>query len=534
MKPFDVSQCQISTLSPLHLGCGEDYLPTHYVLKDGYLHAYGDAALLQALGPAGLERLVNTMESGRPDAILNVRREVLNHADRLVPIASHRVWAAPGVASLYQSRITSVAQKESNRRITNELAIQRTFSNPYSHLPVLPGSAVKGAIRTAWLDHLNRGQAADRAEKPRQLEQRLLGNSHITDDPFSLLKVSDATYESEPGIKPGEVWFAVSRKRRPHPERKASGVSTLLECIGAGRDGCFRLDMRFFDASHRSTSTAVPASRQQLAKICNAYYVPKLLQELEQLADGAGYLDNGWAKTIKNLLTGELRQALLDHKAMILRLGKHSGAEDKTLNGARSIRIKTPKDQRDKYQSHTNEVRLAAQSKQENASLLPFGWVLVEFDDTPPLPGVRTLLAELSAPAAARRKQEQQLRETRKQALAQQAQEQQRAREQAEAAARAEAEQAQRQAELAKQPPEIQAMAAFEDALRANPAARGEGPSGQLYEQLRELVLSAANWPEPHRRACRELMATGFEFLGINRKKSKKAKELWKSLGDDA
>lgn len=531
--PFSISQCRISTLSPLHLGCGEDYLPTHYVIQNDYLHAYGDQQLLQALGPQGLTRLLHIVESGKPDAILNARREVLNHADRLVPLASHSVWVANGVARLYQDRVVSVAQRETDRHITNELAIQRTYSNPFNHQPVLPGSAVKGAIRTAWLNRLNKGANTQRGEKSQALEQRLLEKGRkVEEDPFYLLKVADAGYHSPHQLKAGEIWFAVSRKRQPHPDRQPSNLNTLLECIGPGRDRCFGLDIRFLDGSLRGGSRLVPLNQKELIDACNLYYVPKLLKELNQLGEQAGYLAAGWVSGLKTLLAGELGQALQQGQAMLLRLGKHSGAEDKTLDGARSIRIKTPKGQDDKFLPHTTEVRLAAQTSQQPTALLPFGWVLVEFEHTPPLPGVRTLLADLSEPARARQGQEQQQESARQQALAEQALAAQRAREQAEAAARAAEEQARRQAELASLPPQMQAMAALREAMDANPAARGEGPTGVLYQQLRELAMAATDWPKEHRLACRELVADAFAFLGIDRKKNKKAKELWSRLGE--
>ncbi|MGB1091172.1 MAG: hypothetical protein ACPGYX_03525, partial [Oceanobacter sp.] len=68
--------CTLSTLGPVHLGTGEDYLPTHYIIDDGYLHAFDDMALLKGLGPQGLNNLLTLVEQGDDSAILAVRREI--------------------------------------------------------------------------------------------------------------------------------------------------------------------------------------------------------------------------------------------------------------------------------------------------------------------------------------------------------------------------------------------------------------------------------------------------------------------------
>lgn len=530
-QPFVTHQCLLSTLSPLHLGCGQDYQPTGYVMRDGYLHAFGEQQLAQGLGPQGMKRILDIIERGDDSALRGVQNEIYQQADKLVPLASHSVWAAHGVSDLYQKRVGQVAQREERRSAHNKLEIQRTFANPYDQRPVLTGSAVKGAIRTAWLDYLNNGQPLEHGERHKELQQRLLGSGRVEEDPFYLLKVSDASYAHPDKLMSGEIWFAVGVKRKPVEGQRPTAVNTMLECIGPWRSRCFNFDIRFLDGSLRRTSKSVPQNREQLIAACNRYYLPKLVRELKQLT-GTEYLDQDWAQAVHALLAGELGNALENNRAMLLRLGKHSGAEDKTLNGVRSIMIKGKSGAQNTYRAETTEVCLASHAKDAQKGLLPFGWVLVEFSDQH-LDESKGVIRRAAEPVYQRQQQEQSwiaLRDEARERAMGEAEEQ--ARRKADQQAAEEAEQRRAQ-ELASQPLEVQIAEAFRVQLSCDAASKGNGLGSALGQALRDFIEQAAQWPPEYRILARQLVNDAFIHLDVNRKKNAKAKELWRTLGDD-
>lgn len=536
MSFFISLNARLSTLGPLHLGSGEDYYPTGYVIKDGYLHAFNDSALLQALGSNGTQQLAKLAETGSEDSLREIQRHIHGKAEKLQALATHSVWVTPGIAAFYDSRVRQVAQREAGgRRVQNRLQIQRTFANPHNHQPIIPGSALKGAIRTAWLDHLNSGQHAESGEKNQELQKRLLGNKGITDDPFSLLKVSDAPYQHPEKLGASEVWFGISRKRRQLPDRSPQGVQNLLECIGPWRAHAFSFDIRFMEGGLRQTSTRAPSNPAELIKVCNAYYLPKLKEELATLGEREGYFSQNWQRPLQQLLTGELGHALTSGKAMLLRLGKHSGAEDKTLNGLRQIKILTKRDpatrrQGSENREHTTEVRLAARQSSELKDLLPFGWVLVEFDYE--LPQTHAFLRQQAEPTYQRQQQEAGWAEHR---LAAQRQQEQKAAEQRqlekEKAAAAEAEK-QRLAARENLPPEQKKLEEFAEKLNKDTASIGKGLGSPLADDLRTLIKEAEGWSAEWRPQAREQVQKAFEHLKVDRKKNDKAKELWKRLAE--
>lgn len=533
--PFQHIPCRLSTLSPLHLGCGEDYQPTGYVIHDGYLHAFADHQLIRALGAAGVNKLAQLAARGDDDSLRAIQREIHQQTERLVPLASHSVWVQPGIASLYASRVGQVAQREQGgRKIHNQLEIRRTFHNPFDQQPVIPGSAVKGAIRTAWLDLLNDGAKAQPQEKAGDLQKRLLDYRKVDEDPFYLLKIGDAAYRHE--LPAGEIWYSVSRKRNPTAEHPPAAIYNQLECIGGARRHAFELDLRLLDGSLRQTSRRVPQTLAELAGACNRYYLPRLRRELYQLGEQRDYLDRQWCKSIARLLDGELGAALEGNRAILLRLGRHGGAEDKTLDGLRQIKILTGrKDGRmtSENRAGTTEIRLAAADRNQQQGLLPFGWVLLEFADAP-LPQTHAALDELAAPARQRAAGLQHWQQLREQARleAERSAAAARAREAARAAER-EAE-ARRTEALATLSDEQRRIAELADQLAGDQAGRGKGLGSPLGQVLRESVLAAETWSAPDKAALRELLGRCFDHLGVDRRKNAKARELWQKLGENA
>lgn len=89
-----------------------------------------------------------------------------------------------------------------------------------------------------------------------------------------------------------------------------------------------------------------------------------------------------------------------------------------------------------------------------------------------------------------------------------------------------------RMEERAKLPPEQQAIVAFEDQLHADTESKGKGLGTPLGAELRQLVEAAEHWEPQWRQQVQAITKDVFEYLGVNRKKSKAAKDLWRRLND--
>ncbi|GEM_PF-424818 len=432
----------VTPLSPVHMGTDADYEPTGYVIDDGALFEFDGIGALAALPAAERERLDRILAAKADDRML---REVQGffHAnrERLIGHSRRQVRVNPTIEAFYKDRVGQVAQHEQGgRKVQNKLEIQRTAWNPVSGRPILPGSGLKGAIRTALLNtallnKVNRGQRLKHNERNGELQTRLFdfrpGKFEL--DPMRLIHLGDAPLDAGVGLAT-RVWFALNRKKHPvekngvliQSQAEQRNLYQLLECLPPLHPRAFAGSLTVQDLDPVGNAPNTPKQRfsiDEIALACNGFYRSILGDELELLAQ-RGYVDTDWKKRIERLLDA-LQPAFDAGRAFLLRAGRHSGAESVTLNGVRSIRIKDRRvekgfaneirDAKRNYTSMDDNVLiykgeeiplpvklrdlsvtksgelyyflpksktlwLAGHERQAQRGLLPFGWLLVEID----------------------------------------------------------------------------------------------------------------------------------------------------------
>ena len=386
----------LTPLSPIHIGCGEDFEPTNYVIEDGILYGFDPA---RAALPENLGKRLG--ELGDKADLLGIQRFFREYAAHFTPHADTLIPVAQGLAADYQKQVGQVANRESNgNRVFNQLFIERaSHTNGQSYIP---GSSFKGVLRTGWLDKINNGQRVTDADERRngnKLEKRLLQGDFAT-SPLRLVKPSDLMASSDIAR---QVFYAVNLKKdrvvdkATGQERIPRGVVTRKECILPGQYRAFAgsLTLQNLGTHHGNRNTPSQSLRlqdlTQLAHLVNDYHLPRLYSELQTL-DQRGLLNPTWKKAIETLLTAEIKPLLKAGRALLIRLGRYGGAESKTLSGAgvAQIKIMQGKGQPASYESHTKTVWLAAETGDDRKHLLPFGWALVEIDPQDDLPQLRT------------------------------------------------------------------------------------------------------------------------------------------------
>ncbi|MBB1125595.1 RAMP superfamily CRISPR-associated protein [Thiospirillum jenense] len=419
--------------------------------------------------------------------------------------------------------------------------------------PILPGSSLKGAIRTALLDQVNgdaslqqvpdRRTGGMRRENNQELQQRLFdyraGQFHL--DPMRLVQLGDAADVRSADTLGTEIRYAVNRKRQPvlkdgrELASMAENLRQVIECIPPLRPRAFG-GLLTLQELGKLTGAKLPDPDLRwrltdIAAACNAFYRPQLDDELAQLAS-RGYLDTRWAQTVQQILTTH-GAALAANRAFLLRLGFHSGAESVTLNGVRDIKIMQGKDPktgktRFEYLPVTKTIWLAAHDIQERRELLPFGWVLVETAAVgQALPSWPAELLTATADYSADERRWLQTITGRRAAL-QVALEQLRAREMAQLAA---AEVAQREAEvaaaqLASLSAEARQLAQLRELLARDRAANVKQAGGELSNTLVELLKMAQDsWPAADCAALAALAEEIYAFVGWPSKQKKAARQ---------
>lgn len=383
----------LTPLSPIHIGCGEDFEPTNYVIDDGVLYGFDPSrAVLNDLQRSKL------MDAANRASLLGIQKFFKDNANTFKAQADTLIPVSSGVAAVYEQRVGRAANVEaSGNHVFNQLFIERTMHTGRQSLPYIPGSSFKGAIRTAILDDLNQEQPPKDvqfsfrgdAKSTTAMEKRLLQGDFQT-SPLRLLKVSDMMPAAECETA-RRVMFGVNRKKKQiikdGKELQPKGIAARKECILHGQFRAFVADavLPSLDPHTDSKNTPSPALRpadfKTIAKQSNAYNQTRLRREMGML-DGRGLVNPTWKNSIDTLMAGALGKKLATGDAFLIRLGRYGGAESKTLSGEGvvSIKIMGAKGQPPTFESSTKTVWLAAEREDEQKHLLPFGWAVVEID----------------------------------------------------------------------------------------------------------------------------------------------------------
>lgn len=380
----------ISTLSPVHIGCGEDYEPTNYVIHDKALHYFGEATLASVLSDSDRKDLLTLIDS--QNALSSIQSFIYKKRDKILATGKTRaIPIADSAVRTYEQRIGRVAH--AGNGAINQLEIERTSYHPHAQLPYLPGSSIKGAIRTALLNsELQKrtdlhGIQWDK-KKAKEVETDLLGGKFNT-DPLRLIKVGDANYQLKEGRPASQIRWQINKakKQRDGQETRAS-MQTLLECIpekqGMNFRGQLSLQANIVHQNKRgeSVSASFEYDITALVNACNNYYL-KEWQKERGIIDKLGLANKGWLEWMDRMLAaeGSFGKLMAENNGMLLRVGKHSGAESITLDDIAQIKIMGGRGRPDRYQSETTTLWLASEESNRgnsNGQLLPFGWIFIQ------------------------------------------------------------------------------------------------------------------------------------------------------------
>ena len=534
----EVRQLAITALSPLHIGTGQDLDPTGYVIDGEDLYRFSPEAALRALSASARDELNRILGAAPTVALIKqVQAFFHRHSEALIAEAEQAMPVLPSIADEYRQRIGKTAQQERDRDIINQLQIARTYADVSTARPILPGSSLKGAIRTALLDLQNNGERPPRGERNRDMQQRLFRYHQFDLDPMRLVQVGDARDQSAPDTYATEVRYAVNRKREAvfkdgrELTAQAEQLRQVLECVPPLRPQAFTGLLGIQNVAGLS-SPKLPHpelrwSFKDIADACNRFYQPILKREIQALGN-SGYLARDWGIAILQLLQDK-RAELEDGQAFLLRVGRHSGAESVTLNGARSIKILGARGEAPQFLDAAKTVWLAAGDIQQRTELLPFGWVLVEMaaisDASPPWPAA---LRERFMSLTGTQEQAWTQRVSARRMALREAAAQQRAREQqrAEEAKREQREAKAKAARRANLSAEALKLEDLRERLAQDKAAGRNEKGGELANQLATLLKEAEQgWTGPVCTELADLAEAIHAFIGWPAAKKKQARK---------
>jgi CRISPR-associated protein Csm5 len=182
----------ISFYSPIHIGTGEELEPFQYIIdKDNVLYTFSFHRFAASLSPVDKESLMNIQQNPNESSYTALRRFIRERYDKKEFLS--RVRVSPQVSRIYSERFDSI------ENLLEVAPFIKTMNKPY-----IPGSSLKGAVRTAVLnywadtfgDKIDRNTWEEDILKITYLRDNRK-KTDITKDVFKYLKIPDIPMQDD-------------------------------------------------------------------------------------------------------------------------------------------------------------------------------------------------------------------------------------------------------------------------------------------------------------------------------------------------
>lgn len=338
---------KLSVISPVHIGCGEVYEPTSFFInKEKNLLIHFDIThLLRLLSPKEINRFKEICRKGTTSSIIELMKFIYNRANDS-NIEGHEIPVSKEIVKRYHNLLTNRYNQE-----INQFKIERTVFDSLKGYIYIPGSTIKGAIRTAILNYRYKNHKCNNSKIK---EKDILEYSDFYNDPFRLLKVSDFY----PIHKPRQqICYAINKKRDPKKHSKTSRLPNIIETIEPTTEFIGTISLYSYSPIN-TNNIKQPLTIDEIYKALKYFYHNEKHREEKEIV----YLRNSHTKLNYNL-----------NNKYLLRIGRYCGAQNITIDKCRQIDKSSKKSKK-----HPTTIWLRAHSKKSINNLQTFGWVIME------------------------------------------------------------------------------------------------------------------------------------------------------------
>lgn len=318
---------KVEILAPLHIGDGTDLEPLEYVIVDGYLYKIDTASFLSSLEPESANEL-NALLKGNMDRVtlVKIRKFVQEHFK-------------PEGNFIWKSRVTPTIERLYKERLgapENQVLVYPFIRS--GDRPFLPGSSLKGAIRTALLNYwANELWSVKDDRNSRLTEAEILKATFtskdnrlkpsIEKDPLKALRVEDVFLPEDSTIFAKVSNWNLSKegilKETKIQMIRELTLSSVSDAKALELDVYISLDNRFLKHNHSGLGRR-DLSIKNILDACNSFYRRVLLDEKKRFFD----------KTSPEIAS--IYKKINDEGGTLLRIGWASGFDSMTITKFRN------------------------------------------------------------------------------------------------------------------------------------------------------------------------------------------------------
>ncbi|HHW7506436.1 TPA: RAMP superfamily CRISPR-associated protein [Mannheimia haemolytica] len=372
----------LTPISPIHIGCGEDFEPTNYVIdvKEDLLYEFDPSQL--SLTEEQRSQLLDYIENEPKKQLGNIYSffaKDMNLVEQIKEKSKYIVDVSKELVAEWQSKLGKEVQSEPDSKVFNKLAIERHIYNPLSKQAYIPGSSIKGSIITVILNQYYQQDELTNKERNSDnlselLREKYFGKNTDKNRKDKLLsqciRVSDCmpVYNSVT-----KVFYANNYPKISNPKDRNKGVrgfDVRRESIIGGQYRAYQATLNLLDGKF---------DIKTLFSQIRDFYIP-IFEKESEIQVRKGLLEKRHFENIRKIIENK--------NVALIRLGK-SGSEDKVLqdHSIRQIKVKLKKKEAQVLNSATapkpesTTFWLAGDNDQQESNVLPFGWAILEYSD---------------------------------------------------------------------------------------------------------------------------------------------------------
>ncbi len=304
---------KLTTLTPVHIGTGEVYEPTNFVIDNGYLYEFDEVLFYRSLSDKEQNEFAAICNKDNETALyVDVHKFIKAKKDVVKKIAHNKVPVTKMIENDYKQKVANIVQVEGKEKekVFNKFEIQKMYRDKNYQNPSILGSSFKGALSTAYQEMLYK------ATKSWKEVEYAFETQHL----FKNLSVFDALpihYEDL-------IAYAVNKERF---EEDNAQISTIIEVILNDSQFLMTLDIKNLIGDDNKPMK-YPITLKAIKEACDRHYLPLWNRMFNEKIN----LSKTFIEKYKDLK--------LQENQFLIRIGKHSGARAVTIDGMRKILVK--------------------------------------------------------------------------------------------------------------------------------------------------------------------------------------------------
>jgi CRISPR-associated protein Csm5 len=371
MKKFKI---KMTALTPIHIGTGESYDPTNFVIDGNYLYEFDEMKFFEKLDKAGKEKFIKAVEKSGADSLFEIHRFIKQHKNIAKQAYINKVQVTSGISKAYEEKIGKVVQiggrNRSKKNIFNQFQIEKTIRSLNGDNRVyITGSSIKGSLLTAFGEFIYKRDKALYNKMFKSCSPSQDGNI------FKDLSISD----SKPIKTYSIIGYALNKERFEDDE---NGPKTILEVIYSNENvnSEFEFELTIKDDIKNCKEFNKKLSINNIKKACDEHYLPIFKQQFKPKTFFKGReIDDFTNEYFSDDFYNKYKDFKLKNNQFLIRVGKYSQARAVTIDGIRKIRVKVDRYRSEIFNQETTTWMFSFK-EDSNSNLIPFGWVLCEIE----------------------------------------------------------------------------------------------------------------------------------------------------------